>query len=144
MFSKLKKLTSCTLAALLITAVLIPSSTGSAAEAEASGSVQASTSDETLQLKEAKARVSVHDPSIVKDGSAYYVFGSHIEAAKSTDLKNWTKFTNSYTTPGNVIFGDLSKNLAGSFAWAGENDADSLGGFSVWAPFVFWNENYIN
>ena len=143
MFSKLKKLTCCTLAALLITAVLIPSSTGSAAEA--SGSVQASTtSDETLQLKEAKARVSVHDPSIVKDGSAYYVFGSHIEAAKSTDLKNWTKFTNSYTTPGNVIFGDLSKNLAGSFAWAGENDADSLGGFSVWAPFVFWNENYIN
>ena len=40
MFSKLKKLTCCTLAALLITAVLIPSSTGSAAEA--SGSVQAS------------------------------------------------------------------------------------------------------
>ena len=41
MFKKLKKLTSCILAALLITAVLIPSSTGSAAEA--SGSVQAST-----------------------------------------------------------------------------------------------------
>ncbi len=64
MFSKLKKLTSCILAALLITAVLIPSSTGSAAEA--TGSVQASTSDETLQLKEAKARVSVHDPSSLK------------------------------------------------------------------------------
>ncbi len=72
------------------------------------------------------------------------MFGSHIEAAKSTDLKNWTRFTNGYTTPGNVIFGDLSKNLAGSFVWAGENDGDSLGGFAVWAPDAFWNPDYIN
>lgn len=88
--------------------------------------------------------VSVHDPSIIKDGDTYYVFGSHIDAAKSTDLINWTRFTNGYTTPGNVLFGDLSKNLAGSFAWAGENDSDSKGGYSVWAPDVFWNENYKN
>ncbi|WP_028612134.1 LamG-like jellyroll fold domain-containing protein [Paenibacillus harenae] len=88
--------------------------------------------------------VSVHDPSIVKDGNTYYVFGSHIEAAKSTDLINWTTFTNGYTTPGNVLYGDLSENLAGSFAWAGENDSDSKGGYSVWAPDVFWNENYKN
>ncbi|MCZ8518529.1 MULTISPECIES: LamG-like jellyroll fold domain-containing protein [Paenibacillus] len=88
--------------------------------------------------------VSVHDPSIVKDGKTFYVFGSHIEAAKSTDLMSWTRFTNGYTTPGNVIFGDLSKNLAGSFAWAGENDSDSLNGFSVWAPDVFWNPDYQN
>lgn len=91
-----------------------------------------------------KNRVSVHDPSIVKDGDTYYVFGSHIDAAKSTDLQNWDKFTNGYTTPGNVIFGDLSENLAGSFEWAGENDSDSKGGFSVWAPTVLWNENYVN
>ncbi len=88
--------------------------------------------------------VSVHDPSIVKDGDTYYVFGSHIEAAKSTDLQSWTRFTNGYTTPGNVLYGDLSQNLAGSFAWAGENDSDSKGGFAVWAPDVIWNENYLN
>lgn len=88
--------------------------------------------------------VSVHDPSIVKDGDTYYVFGSHIEAAKSTDLINWKTFTNGYTTPENKIYGDLSKNLAGSFAWAGENDSDSKGGFAVWAPDVFWNKNYLN
>lgn len=41
-----------------------------------------------------KARVSVHDPSVVKDGNTYYVFGSHIEAAKTNDLQNWTRFTN--------------------------------------------------
>ncbi|NGZ77200.1 LamG-like jellyroll fold domain-containing protein [Saccharibacillus alkalitolerans] len=90
------------------------------------------------------SEVSVHDPSIVKDGSTYYVFGSHIAAAKSTDLMNWSSFANGYKTPGNTIYGDLSKNLAGSFAWAGENDSDSKGGFAVWAPDVFWNKDYVN
>lgn len=88
--------------------------------------------------------VSVHDPSIIKEEDTYYVFGSHIEAAKSADLMNWSTFTNGYTTPGNKLYGDLSENLAGSFAWAGENDSDSKGGFSVWAPDVYWNEDYIN
>lgn len=88
--------------------------------------------------------VSVHDPSIVKDGDTFYVFGSHIEAAKSSDLINWQTFTNGYTTPNNKLYGDLSKNLAGSFKWAGENDSDSKGGFAVWAPDVFWNKDYLN
>ncbi|MEH7545469.1 LamG-like jellyroll fold domain-containing protein [Neobacillus vireti] len=88
--------------------------------------------------------VSVHDPSIVKDGDTFYVFGSHIEAAKSTDLIHWQTFTNGYTTPNNAIYGDLSKNLAGSFKWAGENDSDSKGGFAVWAPDVFYNKDYVN
>lgn len=88
--------------------------------------------------------VSVHDPSIVKEGGTFYVFGSHIEAAKSDDLMNWSVFTNGYTTPDNAIYGDLSANLAGSFAWAGENDSDSKGGFSVWAPYVLWNADYLN
>ncbi len=88
--------------------------------------------------------VSVHDPSIIKVEDMYYVFGSHIEAAKSSDLLNWTPFTNGYTTPGNVLYGDLSANLAESFKWAGEDDSDSKGGFSVWAPEIFWNEYYVN
>lgn len=90
------------------------------------------------------SNVSVHDPSVVKDGGTYYVFGSHIEAAKSQDLLNWSTFTNGYKTPDNALYGDLSTNLAESFAWAGENDSDSKGGFSVWAPDVFWNADYVN
>ena len=93
--------------------------------------VDSKVEDTTAKEKIAvKSRVSVHDPSIIKNGDEYYVFGSHIDAAKSVDLQNWTQFTNGYTTPGNVIFGDLSENLAGSFAWAGEDDSDSKGGFS--------------
>lgn len=105
------------------------------------GLIRITTAKEKIAVK---SRVSVHDPSIIKNGDEYYVFGSHIDAAKSVDLQNWTQFTNGYTTPGNVIFGDLSENLAGSFAWAGEDDSDSKGGFSVWAPTVFWNDNYVN
>ncbi|WP_117168123.1 LamG-like jellyroll fold domain-containing protein [Paraliobacillus sediminis] len=89
---------------------------------------------------------SVHDPSIIKDkdSDTYYVFGSHVDGAKSIDLINWDSFTNGYTTPDNQLYGDLSKNLAESFAWAGEDDADSSGGFAVWAPDIFWNKDYLN
>ena len=91
-----------------------------------------------------KARVSVHDPSIIKNGSTYYVFGSHIEAARSNDLQNWIRFTNGYTTPNNVEFGNLSQNLKKAFAWSGEDLEDCAGGFAVWAPDVIWNPDYVN
>lgn len=98
-----------------------------------------------------KTRVSVHDPSIFKaEDGTYYVWGSHIEAAKSKDLQNWTCFTNGYTASGNVVFGDLSQNLKKAFDWAGENleDCDitkpNSSGFAVWAPDVIWNPEYVN
>jgi len=94
----------------------------------------------------AKTRVSVHDPSIIKDPKTgtYYVFGSHIDAAKSSDLQSWRTFTNGYTANNNKIFGDLSGNLKKAFAWCGENLEDCEGGFSVWAPDVIWNPDYRN
>ena len=92
----------------------------------------------------ANQRVSVHDPSIVKVNDTYYIFGSHIEAAKTTDLKNWRRFSNGYATANNVEFGDLSKNLKKAFAWAGEDLEDCAGGFAVWAPDVVWDADYIN
>ena len=94
--------------------------------------------------KGAYERVSVHDPSIIKADGNYYVFGSHIAVGKSADLMNWTSISNEYTTPGNVMYGDLSSNLKESFAWAGENDSDCLNGYAVWAPDIFWNPDYKN
>jgi len=45
-------------------------------------------------------RVSVHDPSVVWDpeSKTYYIFGSHRDHAKSTDMMNWTKITVPFAT----------------------------------------------
>lgn len=98
-----------------------------------------------------KARVSVHDPSVFKDESGeYFIFGSHIEAARSTDLQSWYRFSNGYAASDNVLFGNLSQNLKKAFDWAGENleDCDitkpNSSGFAVWAPDVIYNPDYIN
>lgn len=140
----MKRKSVSALAALMLFASLTGSAFGQNAAGAAASSGKAEKTENQGGTKPVFTNVSVHDPSIVKDGDTYYVFGSHIEAAKSKDLQNWTRFTNGYATPGNALYGDLSKNLAESFAWAGENDSDSKGGFAVWAPEVFWNENYIN
>ncbi len=111
-------------------------------------SVPTETHTEQEQVREedqpSYQNVAVHDPSIIKVEDTFYVFGSHVEAAKSKDLKTWTRFTNGYTTPNNKLYGDLVSNLAESFAWAGHNDSDSKGSFSVWAPEIIWNEAYLN
>ena len=113
-----------------------------AATVQSKSQVHAAESDEPITFSNA----SVHDPSIIQDQKSgmYYVFGSHIAAAKSPDLINWQNFTNGYTSTDNTIYGDLSGNLSESFAWAGEDDADSKGGYAVWAPDVIWNKQYRN
>lgn len=126
----MRKLTSCLVAAAVMMGTVL-----------APGNTYTST---TSQAAYAYDRVSVHDPSIAvsKEGT-YYVFGSHIDAAKSTNLMDWKTFTNGYTDSGNKIFGNLSTNLAKPFQWAGKQDSDARG-FSVWAPDVFWNPAYVN
>lgn len=133
-----KQLASCLLTLALVTSsVAIPADTAKAATVTGS-----------------PARVSVHDPSIVeaKDGY-YYVYGSHTSAAKSKDLVNWTSFgtdilaasgPNSSQVKYNSIFGNVVDNLKKPLAWAGDI-ADSEGNtYRVWAPDVFWNEEYVN
>ncbi len=94
------------------------------------------------------SRVSVHDPSIVKDRNSdtYYVFGSHMATAKSDDLVNWTQITldnidkNRDVDP---VYGNILENLAESFRWAGYDDGDHAGGkLGVWAPDVHWFDEY--
>ena len=36
---------------------------------------------------------SVHDPSVLYDGGVYYIYGSHMQAARSTDLQDWKLFS---------------------------------------------------
>ena len=87
--------------------------------------------------------ITVHDPSVIRDSDGtYYVFGSQIATAKSTDLINWEYVAKEYEMP-HPHFGNFPETLAESFKWAGENDADALGTYHVWAPCVYYNKNYI-
>ena len=44
-----------------------------------------------IKSADVSSGVSVHDPSILQVDDTYYIFGSHMSAAKSTDLLNWEK-----------------------------------------------------
>lgn len=83
---------------------------------------------------------SVHDPSIIKDNGTYYIFGSHMESAKSTDLRNWTSFSSGVNVQNplfdNLFDGEEEGNPA-AFTYVGKNEE---GGYSVWAPDVIYNK----
>lgn len=92
---------------------------------------------------------AIHDPSIVmvkgKNGKPhYYVFGTHVTEAESDDLVHWNvPFTTTYENPKkNIILGNFNKNLKQPFKWAGHNDADSAGGYAIWAPDVQYDPDY--
>lgn len=97
-----------------------------------------------------KQRVSVHDPSIMSvideaGKENFYIFGSHLAEAKSTNLKTWqVPFTKEYGNMTNdPVLGNVDENLKESFKWAGKDDANSAGGYAIWAPDVIWNPNYV-
>lgn len=60
--------------ALLALALLLPSSAGA---------------EQRVKFKNA----SVHDPSVMLADGTYYVYGSHMQAAKSADLQDWKLFS---------------------------------------------------
>lgn len=90
-----------------------------------------------IKVKGFVADASVHDPSVIigEDG-AYYIFGSHMEAAKSQDLRKWTS-TASGVNSKNSLFTGLFEPDYKAFDYVGKN---SEGGYSVWAPDVIYNE----
>ncbi|KQV61438.1 family 43 glycosylhydrolase [Duganella sp. Root336D2] len=74
---------------------------------------------------------SVHDPSVIRTGGTYYVFGSHLASAKSTDLMNWTQVTSSVSATNKLFLngsGNVLTELAETFNWAQTN--------TLWAPDV--------
>jgi len=104
--------------------------------------VESSTEDIESQIKKGgfSAGASVHDPSIIKDNGTYYIFGSHMESAKSTDLRNWTSFSSGVNAD-NKLFDNLfdgeEDGDPAAFAYVGKNEE---GGYSVWAPDVIYNK----
>lgn len=93
--------------------------------------------------------VSVHDPSIYKsqDGT-YYITGSHIASAKSSDLINWHTISSGVFDSNRTLVAEgstLRESYAKAFAWCdgaqrlfekNENEWET----NVWASDVIYNE----
>lgn len=73
------------------------------------------------------ANVTVHDPSVVRSGAEFYVFGSHLASAKTTDFMNWTQLS---TSP--VAGNPIAPNPQVEFQEA----LTSVGTDTFWAPDV--------
>lgn len=77
--------------------------------------------------------ISCHDPQIIEVDGTYYMTGSHMVLAKSTDLMSWDYISNGNAKNyiSNLYSGDLE-----AFSYVGKNDQ---GGYSVWAGNIFYN-----
>lgn len=83
----------------------------------------------------------VHDPSIVKVDDTYYIFGSHLAAAKSTDLMTWTEVS-SLSANNNVddspLFDTYSSEISEGIEWT-DNFAGNWAANVIKAPNnKFW------
>ncbi|KMT65902.1 extracellular endo-alpha-(1-_5)-L-arabinanase [Catenovulum maritimum] len=76
--------------------------------------------------------MSVHDPSVyqtsVNGQTTYYIFGSFLASAKSTDLMNWTSVSDGVNNNNPLFNYNVTNELAEGFAWTGEQ--------SLWAADV--------
>lgn len=95
-----------------------------------------------IEKGDVSSGVSVHDPSILKVDDTYYIFGSHMSAAKSTDLLNWEKVADGYSKT-NPVYGQIYDVADEAFAYSGNKDSliqTDDKGTHVWAPDVIYNE----
>lgn len=130
---KVSTTVSMLLVTFLVTGLLAPSVYAT------SENTPTDTSETTTVNNSDYKRISVHDPSIVKDPSTgtYYIFGSHLAFAKSTDLKAWSNFSCNVITDYNELFGpswEYSKTTANPTLHT------PGGGGNLWAPDVIYND----
>ena len=106
-----------------------------------------------------KARVSIHDPSVVyHEGlQRYYIFGSHKVGAYTTDLRNWTQADPSWRTSSNYYASNaeafvtpavkqvtkggqkVSLPAFNAMNWSGRSDSSYDINGNMWAPDVIYN-----
>ncbi len=100
---------------------------------------------EGIKRGNVSSRATVHDPSIFKWNGTYYIFGSHMDSGKGTNLKDWTQMS-AGVNRANPVFGKIYDVFDQAFAWAGApsstvpTDNADQGGEHVWAPDVIYNK----
>jgi arabinan endo-1,5-alpha-L-arabinosidase len=62
--------------------------------------------------------VSVHDPSVLRVGDEWYVFGSHLAAAKTDDFLRWQLVADGVNSA-NPLFDNVVVELQDIFEWSG-------------------------
>ncbi|MGM0881824.1 MAG: glycoside hydrolase family 43 protein [Bacillota bacterium] len=93
---------------------------GNTAPSESTAPAANTETDKTEEIsieEPAFANASVHDPSVIKVGDTFYVFGSHLAVAKSKDLMSWEQL-NSSVYEGNPIIPNVLTEMSEGLAWA--------------------------
>ena len=73
------------------------------------------------------SNIAVHDPSVIRAGSQFYVFGSHLSAARSSDLTSWVRVADGVHSA-NPLFNNVTTELSEALSWAETS--------TLWAPDV--------
>ena len=71
------------------------------------------------------SNASVHDPSVIRVGEWWYVFGSHLSVARTTDFMHWEQVA-AYAAGYHPMFGYAREKFRETLEWA-ETD-------TFWAP----------
>ncbi len=80
---------------------------------------------------------SIHDPDIVQEGDRYYIFGTHMMAAVSENLRDWKVIGEGFR-PENAVFGKLYADDDHVFRYTGKDHSiiptGAKGVCGMWAP----------
>lgn len=139
--------------------IYIASMTAACGFAQSKDSLIALTSTQASGLFKtvSKSRVSVHDPSVVRDNSSnrYYIYGSHLAGGVSTDgMKNWTSTRFTFNSSSPYVKNEVTKvkilsgtdTVEADFGtynteqWRYTANNPSVAG-NQWAPDIIWNPN---
>ena len=126
----MKKIWKMTTAAIISATLLM---TGCGASGKPAGGQQELAED---QIKKANYGngISCHDPQIILADGTYYMTGSHIVLAQSTDLSTWDYIANGSAKK---YISNLYSGSMPAFSYVGKNED---GGYSVWAGNIYYNE----
>ena len=75
----------------------------------------------------------IHDPAVyVGENDTYYIFGTHMAAAESKNLRYWESFAEGVNAQ-NPLFDNLFDDEMAAFAYCGRFNGKE---YAVWAPDV--------
>ena len=92
------------------------------------------TPNSELPMPKFMKNVAVHDPSIIKaDDGFYYIFGSHMAAARSADLIDWQLISRDASNGGCTLVENVQTQMKDALTYAKTT--------TFWAPDVVQLEN---